>query len=108
MNSNRISQLNSMLESSPEDPFILYALALEHIKFDEPKAFQYFERLLSDFPEYLPTYFHAAGLCAEMEKLTKAQEIYEAGILLAKKNSDQHALSELQNSFQNFLIENDL
>lgn len=107
-NLSRIEALKSYAEQEPENPFNWYALALEYRVQNPEQALFYFNKLLNEFKVYLPTYFHAASLHSEMNLIEKAQKIYEDGISLAKEQKDNHALRELQNSYQNFLIENDL
>ncbi len=107
-NLTRIEQLLQFVKEEPNDPFNLYALALEYQNKDADAAKTYFEKLLQQHPEYLPTYFHAAAFFAEAEKIEKAQQIYLKGIDLAKKQGNQHALRELKNAYQNFVFENDL
>ncbi|GGF29004.1 tetratricopeptide repeat protein [Echinicola rosea] len=105
---SRIELLQQFIKDEPDNPFNLYALALEYQNSDMNKAVSYFDQLLDKHPEYLPTYFHAAAANADMEEIEKALSIYKSGIELAETQNDQHALRELKNAFQNFLFENDL
>ena len=109
MNQDRISQLLEFLESEPDDPFIIYGLAMEYQKSDSreynQKAQKCFETLLDSFPSYLPTYYHAAAFFADLGVTEKAKDTYKQGIEVANKQGDQHALAELQNAYQNFLFE---
>ncbi|AGA79188.1 hypothetical protein [Echinicola vietnamensis] len=107
-NLSRIDLLKQFVKDEPDNPFNLYALALEYQNTDVGQAVRYFDQLLAQHPEYLPTYFHAAALQAELEAIEKAQVIYKAGIELATAQNDQHSLRELKNAYQNFLFENDL
>ncbi|MCH6198953.1 tetratricopeptide repeat protein [Aquiflexum sp. LQ15W] len=100
--------LRSFVEEEPENPFNLYALALEFIEFDQDSATFHFKKLLEEFPDYLPTYFHAAAYFADLGDTHFSKVIYEKGILLAESQRDEKATKELKNSFQNFLFENDL
>jgi Tfp pilus assembly protein PilF len=104
MNS-RILSLEEMLQESPEDAFVKYALALEYSKENNiEKAAHFFEWLLSENSDYLPTYYQAAYFFAMQQQDEKAEKIFQAGISLAKQKQDRHALAELQNAYQNFLI----
>lgn len=106
--SSRIEQLLEFVKEEPDNPFNIYALALEYQNSDSSKAAEYFDKLLEDHTEYLPTYFHAAAFFADLEKIEKAQGIYKSGIALAQKQNNLHALRELKNAYQNFIFENDL
>ncbi|MEX2594001.1 MAG: tetratricopeptide repeat protein [Anditalea sp.] len=106
-NLHRIQQLLEFLKKEPDNPFNLYALALEYQKDDQGKAAYYFDRLLSSYKDYLPTYYHAAAFFADMGEIEKAKEVYETGIALAIKGQNQHALKELKNAYLNFQFENE-
>ncbi len=112
MNNERITQLLGFLQQEPNDPFILYGLALEYqtgsdqVTKDECR--KYFDKLLSEHKDYVPTYYHAAHFYWDCEDLERAKEIFETGIATAKNQQDQHATAELSNAYQNFLLEEDL
>lgn len=105
-NLKRLQQLLDYLKEEPDNPFNLYALALEYRAVDPDKVAYYFDRLLNSHGDYLPTYYHAADFFAGREETDKARDIYEKGIQLAIKNQDQHSLRELQNAYLNFQFEN--
>jgi tetratricopeptide (TPR) repeat protein len=107
MSEQRIEQLQIMLAESPNDPFLLYALALEFRKSALPQSLAFFDTLLREHPSYLPTYYHAAGLLAEIGQSARAKEVYQQGIALARRQNDAHTLRELQNAYQNLLVDLD-
>lgn len=104
MKSDRIEQLHTFLRETPEDPFLHYALALEYVKKQSPKydqkAREKFNYLLGSFPEYLPSYYHAALLFTTLGETQKAGETYLLGIDLARRQHAATALRELQNAYQ--------
>ncbi|MCG8474457.1 MAG: tetratricopeptide repeat protein [Cytophagales bacterium] len=105
MNASRIEQLKKFLKNDPQDPFPLYALALEYQKFDKKEAKKYFKNLLESHPEYTPAYYHAAHLWIELNEISQAKGCFEKGIEVAERNQDSLALRELKNAYQNFLFE---
>lgn len=105
MNKDRITYLNKFLEESPDDPFVLYALATEYRMEQPEKAWEYYDTLLKEHENYAPTYFHAASLAHEFEKIELAKEIYEKGIEVCKAQNETHHLKEIQSAYQNFLFE---
>lgn len=107
MSEQRIEQLHKMLAESPNDPFLIYALALEFRNTVVPQSLAYFDQLLLEHPSYLPAYYHAAGLLAEVGQSDKAKAIYQKGISLARQQNDAHTLRELQNAYQNLLVDLD-
>ena len=107
MHAERISQLKKFLEDDPNDPFLLYALATEYVKEAPQTALTYFEQLLQDHPDYVPTYYHAAALYAELDLQDKAEETYQTGIQKAQLAGDSHALRELQTAYTNWQFEQD-
>lgn len=105
MENSLLDNLLAFYREDPEDPFNIYALALEYLKSDLHQAAQLFDRLLIEFPDYLPTYYHAAALQVEMDKIDRAEEVYEAGIALAQKQGNGKAKQELVNAYRSFLDE---
>jgi tetratricopeptide (TPR) repeat protein len=105
---SRIEMLKSFAEQEPDNPFNWYALALEYQNSDPDDAAFFYNKLLTEYMVYLPTYFHAAAFFSELGEIQKSKEIYERGIRLAEDQKDEKTLKELKNSYQNFLFENDL
>lgn len=94
--SDRLKQLQSFLEASPEDSFILFAIAKEYEKLkDQEAALQQYLKLRELDPEYVGLYYHLGKLYEQQAAEAQAVEAYEAGMVVAKKQGDQHALSEL-------------
>ena len=107
MNSALLTGLLSFYEEDPADPFNVYALAIEYSKHDHVKAAQFFDILLTDHPDYLPTYYHAGAFFAMMENTERAEEIYRKGVSLALLQKDSKAHRELQGAYNSFLDELD-
>lgn len=103
----RIKQLELFRYEDPNDPFPIYALAMEYLHIDKQKSQDLFEILLTDHPDYVGTYYHAAALQSELGDRVKAEKIYKTGIAKAQSLLDHHALKELRSAYQNFLLEDD-
>lgn len=101
---SRLEQLLQFHLEDPSDPFILYGLALEYLKSDESTGEEYFDKLLRDFPDYLPTYYHAAKLKATIGKWDEAIAIYEKGIQLAISQQDKATHRELKSAYEELLF----
>ena len=107
MNKERLSQLLIFLKEEPDDPFILYAIAIEYTQEHPEKALDYFEKLLVEHADYVATYYHAAKLYADLGESEKAEEIFLKGIEIAKTQNEPLALRELQNAYNEFLYEDE-
>ncbi|MGF1639040.1 MAG: tetratricopeptide repeat protein [Cyclobacteriaceae bacterium] len=105
MLNNRLEQLLDLLEDDPNDPFNLYAVAIEYKGTEPIKSIPFFDKLLQNHPEYLPGYYHAAALYAEFSDNEKAIALYQQGISLAIKQQNQHALRELNNAMNELILE---
>lgn len=105
MNSSRLEQLKKYMADDPRDPFNLYALALEYLPVDEHQSWTFFEKLLKDFPEYLPTYYHAAKWQEQFGQREQAMTIYKEGISLAQRLQNKNTLRELQSAYNELLFE---
>ena len=107
MQVERINFLLDQIKIEPEDPFNYYGLAIEYLNYQPFKALGYFEILLIRFPDYLPTYYHAANLYFNFDNFEKAKDTYLKGIELAKNLKKEKTLKELQGSFASFLEESE-
>ncbi len=97
MKIDKLTQLLALKEESPKDPFIDYAIAMEHQKAgDLDKALTGFQDLTQKHPNYVGTYYHLGKLLERLDKEEEALSIYEQGIEIAKKIGNKHAQSELE------------
>lgn len=104
----RLKMLHTCCEQEPQDPFNWYALATEYRKYNLDEAIPYYEKVLTDFPEYTANYYHLASAYVEKEEIEKAKEVYEKGLKVMSKEKELKLWQELNNAYQNFLFENDL
>lgn len=107
MKPKRIDQLKEFHKQDPKDPFTIYAIALEYLNSDNGKAKLFFDQLLREHNQYLPTYYHAAQFYVENNDPSRAKSIYQSGIALAEKQGDDKTRKELDNALTNLLFEED-
>src|SRR5689334_10805353 len=100
----RIEQLEAFAKEDPNDPFNHYALALEYLKVDPPRAFEQFEMLIQQHPDYLPTYYPFAHLLIEMKQPVRGEEMFKAGMEQARKSQDIKTLRELQAAYNDWMF----
>lgn len=94
---SRIEQLESMLEESPEDPFLIYALAREYEQVSQTmQAFLMYEHLVTNHPNYVATYYHYAKLLYDVGNHTAAKDLLKQGISSGLHQNDLHAVSEMK------------
>ena len=105
MSTSRLTALLEFLKEDPNDAFTLYALATEYRKEDRSRALFYYEKLLTEHPLYVATYYHAALLYVDMEQPALAEQTFRKGIAVAQEQQDALALRELQNAYNEFLFE---
>jgi tetratricopeptide (TPR) repeat protein len=106
MTNTRIQRLEQIIVDNPNDTFALFALAKEYEKEKRwEESIQLFERLLIADKNYIGAYYHAGKIYEQLEEIKKALNIYQAGIDIAKKLNDMHALSELKNAKMNLEID---
>ena len=99
--SNRIADLTTFLEESPNDPFLKYALTMEYQKLgDKEKALIGFEELIVDHKDYVGTYYHFAKFLEAQGNKDRALEIYQQGMEVAQRNRNRHAFGELQSAYK--------
>ena len=68
MNNARLDLLYKYLKDDPNDPFNLYAIATEYKRVNPSKAIEYYEKLIRQHPDYLPTYYHLAETYISLEQ----------------------------------------
>lgn len=96
MSTSRLNQLHSLLKESPDDLFLLYAIALEYIASGERKnAEEYFNKVLDLDVNYLPVYYQLALFYQEQDSALAIHYCKE-GIALAQRTGKSKTLMELQ------------
>jgi tetratricopeptide (TPR) repeat protein len=103
MQAQRLNFLLKEIISDPNEPFNYYGAAIEYLENDKKQAIIYFEILLKKFPDYLPTYYHAANLFFEINEIQKAKTTYQNGIALAIKLKKEKPRKELEAAYALFL-----
>ena len=102
--SDRIEKLKAFLGQSPDDAFLIHALALEYIKMgNEQEARILFEQNRANKPEYVATYYHLGKLLERVGESDQAVSIYEEGMSKAKAAGDNHSYNELQAAYEDLV-----
>ena len=84
--SERLQKLTKMLEREPNDPFLIYGLALEHKKLGNvQEAIKLLDRVITLDPGYCYAYYQK-GMTFESSGDTNA----------AKQKGDAHAQEEIE------------
>ncbi len=93
---DRLQRLLNLLAESPADSFLLFAIAKEYEGAgDTEQAGVYYRRLLDKDPDYVGVYYHLAKLYESQGLHREAFQTYSAGMQIAQKTGDRHALGEL-------------
>lgn len=101
---SRLEQLLTFYKEDPHDAFTVYALATEYRSAgDAATAWQYYQKLLAEHPDYVGTYYHAGKLRQEQGYLDEAENILRTGLTVARKAGQMHAAAELQGALNNVL-----
>jgi Tfp pilus assembly protein PilF len=101
---SRIEKILEFLNQQPKDNFLRHALALEYIKIgDDLKARDLFVAILTEFPEYIGSYYHLAKILEKLQEKDAAIEWYEKGMAAAKLAKDDHSYRELQAAYEDLV-----
>ena len=96
MNPSRIEQLEKFLEQNPNDSFVLYALATEHVNLgDDESALNYFKKILTHDPDYTGMYYHVGKLYQRKGQNDLAEQTFLEG-MKRTLGKDAHTHQELQ------------
>lgn len=99
MSTDRLQQLIELLKNSPDDAFLLYAVALEfQAKGNVREAIKRYEDLLLKQWDYLAVYYQLGGLYALLGDTSKAEETYTKGIEIATQQKNSKTLAELRSA----------
>jgi thioredoxin-like negative regulator of GroEL len=94
---NRKDQLQQMLQENPDDPFLLYALALEDRSGgNEEAALTGLRQVLTVDSQYVAAYFQLGQLLAGMGRQDEARTSLQQGINVADQVGDSHAAGEMR------------
>lgn len=105
---SRLLQLEALLVSDPNEPFLLFAIAKEYESANDlAKARQFYERLRQTTPQYVGTYYHLGKLYERLELPELALATYREGMTIAKSEKDMHAYSELAGAKLNLADDDD-
>ncbi len=97
MSNERMQKLREMLEKQPDDPFLLYGIAMEHKKAGQAReAIEHFDRVIALDPGYCYAYYQKGLVLEEAGDINAARSAYKQGIAIAAEKGDAHARSELQ------------
>jgi Tfp pilus assembly protein PilF len=97
MPKSRKEQIEEMLADDPNDTFLRYGLAMEHVSAgDDAAALHCLQELLQVAPDYVPAYVQAGQLCARAGRDNEAKALFRTGIDVARRNGDQHAAGEME------------
>src|SRR4051812_2283692 len=95
--SPRLEQIRMLLQDEPDDPFLMYGLAMEYLSIsDNAAGVQAFRELLQKRPDYVPTYLMLGQTLQRMGKEPEAADVLRQGVTAAKQAGNEHALSEIQ------------
>lgn len=101
MNKGRLEQLFALQKSNPSDTFILFAIAKEYMKLNEPETgLKYFRQLLENDPDYTGAYYHLGKLYESLNEVELARSTYEKGMKKCQQLGAQHDYSELAGALQ--------
>lgn len=99
--SPRLQQLQTMLAKTPNDPFLLYAIGLEHKKAGEiDEALKFLDGAIGADSGYCYAYFQRGQILESTGRAEEAKQAYRDGIAAAQRVGDAHALSELQGALE--------
>jgi Tfp pilus assembly protein PilF len=92
-----------MLAEDPADPFLRYALAMEHLSGgNDEQALHQLKELITFSPDYVPAYQQAGQVLVRRGELDEARSVLERGIGQALKQGDPHAAEEMRGLLGSF------
>jgi thioredoxin-like negative regulator of GroEL len=98
---SRKQQIEEMLALDPDDSFLRYGLAMEHVSAgqDEEAAEQLVDLIGRD-PGYVAAYLQAGQALIRLGRDEEARKILQDGIAAANKAGNDHAAGEMAGFLQ--------
>ena|ERR1700733_13880764 len=93
---DRTAKLRAMFQKNPADPFLVYALGMEHKKTDPPEAIKLFEQAIQLDANQSYAYFQLGQTHEMIQNLPAARTAYERGMAAASRSGDSHARQEIE------------
>jgi predicted Zn-dependent protease len=92
----RRERLESLLDKSPTDPFLLYGLAVELLKTgDAVEGVERLRALTQSHPDYHAAHFQLGQTLAQQGESDEAKRWLEIGVAAATKVGDRKAAREM-------------
>jgi Flp pilus assembly protein TadD len=92
----RKQQIEDMLVSEPDDPFLRYGLAMELVSANQDdEAVRCLLDLLRVAPTYVPAYVQGGRALLRLGRDDEARTVLRKGIEVAEKQGDSHAAGEM-------------
>lgn len=99
--SKRLELFDKLITNGSTDPFHFYGRAMELRSLGRADdALSAFLQLIERAPNYVPSYLMAAQLAQAAGNLDQARQACTDGIAAAKREGNEHALSELSSLLQ--------
>ena len=94
---SRKQQIEEMLADDPDDPFLRYGLAMEHISADDDlSAVNCLRELIVVVPDYVPAYQQLGQTLLRQGRTAEARQAWRRGVEAAQKTGNLHARDEMQ------------
>jgi predicted Zn-dependent protease len=98
----RKQQIEEMLVSDPNDPFLRYGLAMEHVSAgDDAAAAKCLQDLITVTPDYVPGYQQLGQVLLRQGRTGEARQAWRQGVQAAEKAGNFHARDEMQGFLDN-------
>jgi|ERR1700722_143102 len=92
---DRIQKIRTMLEKTPNDAFLLYALGMEHKEIDVAQALQLFHQVIQIDPDHGYAYYQLGQTHELAGEKDAAATAYQNGMSAARRRGDNHAAQEI-------------
>lgn len=100
----RLEKLTEMLHKQPHDPFLHYAVAMEHLGLNNPNlAQEWFNKVLILEPNNIATHYQLGMLLHQQGNEKGAITLLEKGEALARTNGDLKTANEFKTAMEEII-----
>lgn len=99
--SDRVEAILKLLARNPQDVFLHYSLAMEHVSSGRhDQAAPEFERCIALDAGYLPAYVEGGKSLRAAGRAAEARDLFTRGLSVAQSRNDTHAQDYIRQQLQ--------
>lgn len=103
MRKDRLRKIEELLQQSPDDLFLLYAIGMEYLSHSDLQgAAEQFRKVLTKDPLHIPSHYQLALILRDQGNEAEAKTLVTEGLRLANEKKEMRNIREFTALLQEF------